>query len=672
MKAGIAFVFAILVLPAAHASSSSSPVTKVLELLSNLQAKIIAEGTDAQKTYAEYAEWCEDRSKDLAYAIKTGKADVNDLKATIEQEAANIASLDAQIEQLSGDIATDEADLAAATEIRGKEHAAFLAEEKELVEVVDTLGRAATIIEREMQKGGASMLQLHNAGNIAQAMAVMMRASAITSTDASRLTALLQSSDEDSGAPAGAVYTSQSGDILATLADLREKAEGQLADARDKETKSVNAFELLKQSLEDEIKFGNNDMAKAKKSKGASAEKKAVAEGDLDVTSKDLASDEQALADLHHECMTSAQDFEASTKSRGEELDALAHAKKAIADNTGAAAELSYGLDQIAFLQMARVASSADLAKFEAARLVRELARKDGSVALSQLASKMLAVSGDDVFAKVKGLISAMIEKLTAEGEADATHKAWCDKELAESNEKHADRTAEINKLSTKIDQISARSAKLKEQVAELSKELAALAASQVEMDKLRQEENAAFKTNSADMEQGLKGVKIALKVLRDYYAKDKAHDAADGEATGIVGLLEVVESDFTKGLAEMTATEESAAAAYDKQTKENEIEKTTKSQDVKYKNKEAANLDKATAEASSDRAGVQAELDAVNEYLKELHDQCDEKVESYEETVRRRDAELAGLKEALEILDGQSFLQKKTQRTLKIARPHV
>jgi hypothetical protein len=266
MKTAAAFAFALVVLPAVRSIEVSSPVTKVIELLSNLQTKIIAEGTEAHKTYAEYAEWCEDRSKDVSYAIKTGKADSAELKATIEQEAASIASLSAQIEQLSGDIATDEADLAAATKIRTAEQAAFAKEEAELVEIVDTLGRAATIIEREMQKGGASMMQLQNAGNIAQAMSVMMRASAITSTDAVRLTALLQSSDGDSGAPAGAVYESQSGNILDTLADLREKAEGQLADARAKETSSIHAFEMLKQSLEDEIKFGNNDMAKAKKS----------------------------------------------------------------------------------------------------------------------------------------------------------------------------------------------------------------------------------------------------------------------------------------------------------------------------------------------------------------------------------------------------------------------
>merc|ERR1719326_1076029 len=125
---------------------------------------------------------------------------------------------------------------------------------------------------------------------------------------------------------------------------------------------------------------------------------------------------------------------------------------------------------------------------------------------------------------------------------------------------------------------MSAKSAKLKEQVAVLQKELADLARSQAEMNKVRAEENAAFKTNSAEMEKGIEGVKMALKILRDYYAQDgKAHGAAEGAGNGIIGLLEVCESDFTQGLAEMTAAENTAAKEYDMQTKDNEITKATK-----------------------------------------------------------------------------------------------
>merc|ERR1719401_1144615 len=106
-------------------------------------------------------------------------------------------------------------------------------------------------------------------------------------------------------------------------------------------------------------------------------------------------------------------------------------------------------------------------------------------------------------------------------------------------------------------------------------------------MAQMRKQENTDYVQNKADMEQGLQGVKLALKVLRDYYAQDKAHAAAEGAGANIIGLLEVVESDFTKGLAEMTAAEDSAQAAFESETKENEIEKTTKDQDVAYKGKE-------------------------------------------------------------------------------------
>merc|ERR1712238_517181 len=95
----------------------------------------------------------------------------------------------------------------------------------------------------------------------------------------------------------------------------------------------------------------------------------------------------------------------------------------------------------------------------------------------------------------------------------------------------------------------------------------------------------------------GLSGIKMALKVLNDYYAKgDKAHSGG-GDSSGIIGLLEVCESDFSKELAEMNVSEESSQASYDGETKENEIAKVTKEQSVKYKTKDAAGLDNHVAE---------------------------------------------------------------------------
>jgi len=645
-------------------------------MISDLQAKVIKEGEDAQKEYDEYAEWCEDRSTQLGFEIKTGKAEVAELKATIEEETASSAALETKIEELSNDIKTDEADLDAATKIREKEAADFSAEEKELTTVIDMLERATSILSKEMAKSGASMLQLKSASSITEALSVMVQASVLSSADASRLTALVQTeqgdSDSEMGAPAAQVYEGHSDGIIGTLEGLTEKAEGQLDKARKAESTAVQNYQMLKQSLTDEIKFANKDMDKAKKGLAESQEKKAGAEGDLEVTSKDLDEDIKTKSTLHQDCMNGAEEFELSTKSRGEELNALATAKKIIKESTGGAAGQSYGLNQMSFLQ---VASGADLAKFEAVRFVRDLARKSKAPALAQLASRMesamrLGAGEKDPFAKVKNLITDMIATLESEAEEDASQKAYCDKEMSETNAKKDELTAESDKLSTKIAQDKAASTKLKEEVATLQKELADMAKAKADADKLRAEEKATFEKNSAEMKLGIEGVKKALSVLKEYYAKDDSHGAAEGAGSGIIGLLEVAESDFTKGLTEMTAAEETAAADYEAYSKEDEIATVTKQKDVEYKTKEAAGLDKNVAELSTDLQAVTDELSAVLEALDKLKEMCVAKAEPYAERKARRESEIAGLKEALQILEGEAaLLQKSVRHTLRGAR---
>merc|ERR1719217_1367759 len=102
-----------------------------------------------------------------------------------------------------------------------------------------------------------------------------------------------------------------------------------------------------------------------------------------------------------------------------------------------------------------------------------------------------------------------------------------------------------------------------------------------------------------------------------------------------------------------MIATEESAAQEYEAQTKENAVTKTLKEQDVKYKTKEFTGLDKTISELTSDKESLTTELDAIYKYLDELKEASTFKVEPYEERKRRREAEIAGLKEALTILEG-------------------
>lgn len=660
--------------------SGDSPVAKVLQLLGDLETKIISEGEAAQNTFHEFAEWCEDRSKNLKFEIETGGREVNELNAAIVKASSSIDALGAEIESTAASIATAEADLKAATQIREKETKDFAAAEAELVDVTGAIERAIGVLEREQQKGGAAMVQLGQANNVVQALQTMVRASMLNSQDASKLTALVQSSqqaeDQDGsdalGAPDAAAYDSHSGNIIDVLQGLLDKAKDQLDEARKTETNARHNFEMLSQSLRDEIKFGNQDLQKAKKDRSGQSEAKATAEGDLQVTSTALAEDKKVKSTLKEDCSAKARDFEAETKSRAEELTALASAKKAVKDMAGGADTLAYGLGQTSLLELDRsdLRTQEDLANFEAVRYVRSLAEKMKDEALTQLARRMASAmrygssGGEDPFAKVKQLITDMIVKLENDASADATHKAYCDKELGETAEKKAQKEADIAKLDTSIDSDSARSATLKEEVATLQKELADMASAQAEATKIRQAEHAQFTASKQEMEKGLQGIKLALKILREYYAKDSSHDAAEGAGSGIIGLLEVVESDFTKLLAEMSVAETTSQADYDRDSKDNEVMKVTKEQDVKYKAKESKQLDASVVDDTAERSGVQTELSAILDYKAKLEEMCVAKPELYSERKARREAEIAGLKEALSILEGEAVLLQSRKRS--------
>merc|ERR1719215_905455 len=191
-------------------------------------------------------------------------------------------------------------------------------------------------------------------------------------------------------------------------------------------------------------------------------------------------------------------------------------------------------------------------------------------------------------------------------------------------------------------------------------------------MDRIRSEQNADYLKAKGDLEQGLAGVQKALGVLRDYYgggafmqldqpAMPAKHSKSGGAGQSIIGILEVCESDFSKSLAKEETEEADSAAEYDKITQENKLSKTTKDQDVKYKTQEFKSLDKEISELTGDKDTLSTELGAVNEYYSKLRERCVAKPESYEDRKARREAEINGLKEALQVLEEETaFVQRK------------
>jgi len=690
-------VFALLVCTqASHAlKAQANPLGKVLQLMDSLAAKITQEGEVEAKAYKEFFAWCDDASRSKKFEIKSGTAKKEKLGASIDKSTADSEAATAKIEDLAASLAATDTDLKSATAVRTAEASDFASSEAELLETIDTLSRALSVIEREMAKKPAAFAQLDTAGRqgLVGALNAIAEAASLPGADRRRLAALLQARQsgeadgEELGAPAAAVYKSQSSGIVDVLEDLKEKAEEELSGLRKAEVNARHSYAMLKQSLEDQTTADDKDLADERASKASSEEAKAIASGDLAETERDLADATSALQMANENCMQTAADHEATVKAREEELRVIAEAKKILADSSGGAEAQAYGFLQSSSSRAgSRLRTRADLARAEVLSLVKRLAKENHSAALAQLASRISAVlklgssAGEDPFAKVRGLISDLISKLEAQASSEADEKAYCDEQLAKTEAKKSELEDDVSRLTAKIDQAVARSASLRASVKQLQDELATLAKEQAEMDKIRQEEHAAFVEAKADLEAGLEGVRKALGVLRDYYggaamlqegavhaqpAMPAAHAKATGAGSSIIGILEVVEADFAKSLATEETGEDGAQAEYEKTTHANALTKTRKDQDVTYQTKEFTGLDKQVNDLTSDRETMDSELSAVLEYYAKIKERCIAKPEKYEERKARREAEIKGLKEALTVLQDETALLQRGRRGL-------
>ena len=156
---------------------------------------------------------------------------------------------------------------------------------------------------------------------------------------------------------------------------------------------------------------------------------------------------------------------------------------------------------------------------------------------------------------------------------AQAEHKGWCDTELSTNEQTRKEKTEAVETLHAEIDQLEASIAKLTEDIGELTKAVAELDAAMAKATSLRQEEKATNTETISDAGEAQTAVAQALTVLKEFYAKageatafvqepeifDKPYQGMGAEGGGVVGMLEVIESDFARLESDTKASEATA-----------------------------------------------------------------------------------------------------------------
>merc|ERR1719265_1934347 len=353
------------------------------------------------------------------------------------------------------------------------------------------------------------------------------------------------------------------------LMDLLRKFKDERTALEKEEANSRNAYEMLMSDLTFAVETAEQGLEKDKQDKAKALKNKASAEGDLTDTITTRDDDQKYLDDTTATCEQKGKDFAARQELRAEELEAIEKAIEIISSSavSGAAKKHLPTLLQQKAAALAQLRSSmTNPQQYQVAMFLSDRAKQINSRVLAMLAERV----EKDPFKKVKKMIKDLIDKLMQEAAEEAAHKGWCDAELATNYKTRKEKTDAVETLKSEIDELNASIAKLTEEITELSAAIADLDTAVAKATKMREEEKVKNAETIKDAQEAQTAVAQALTVLKDFYAKagkatafaqqpevfDKPYKGMGGMAGGVVGMLEVIESDFARVQAETSAAE--------------------------------------------------------------------------------------------------------------------
>jgi len=631
---------------------------KITEMMNGMLSKGKSEKHNEEVEFTKFKVWCDNTQSETHASIKQAADDIIQLTASIDKNNADAEQLTAEVADLEALVATNEEELAAATKIRNKENADYKAEHADLSESIDAIQRASSVLKSKMgtQAQAASLLQVRN----------QLPESAKAVVDSF----MALGSSSDLGAPEAAGYEAQSGGIIDMLEKMRLKFEDQRLGLEKAEMSARSNFDTLKMALSDEIKSSEKSIKQKVAKKAQCLDTAAQAKGDLEITTAAKAEDETKLSDCLAECSARADEFEKNQVLRKDEIVAISTALK-ILSSDAVSGNADKHLPQFVQTSLAQLRSSSsdDGTRQRVVEFLQSRAKKVDSRYLALVANH----ASEDPFAKIKSMIKELIVKLMEEANAEASHKGFCDAELATNKQTRENKASEAEDLTAQIEKATADIAQLTEEITILADDIASIKGQQSDAQGIRDAEKEKNQETIADAKVAQAAVEKAMQVLKDFYAKAEASALIQGTnglasemaqaskapykgmASGggnLVDFLDVILSDFARLESETTTAEDNSQASHDKFMNEATDDVALKSTEQEHKEGKRDSTTELNRNLKKELSLTQEELDAALKYYDELKPDCLDMGLSYADRKAQREEEIQSLKEALKMFE--------------------
>jgi len=501
------------------------------------------------------------------------------------------------------------------------------------------------------------------------------------------------------GQPLYASYSARSDGIYGILTQMQEEFEAELKASQKAEVKAVADFEALAAAKSKQIE---TTKAKLDEMEGEFAgNQKAIsdAQEDLELTRNQRSADIKFLQNLQTQCNDLDTEWERRSKTRTEEIAAVSEALVILTedDNREHLAETAPGHKPslASFLQLRSGTEAAARARRvrKAAAILRSAAQDPafddddllsmwhnrhsrptvGASSAPRAQLSTLAVSVQlDSFTKVKEMMDTMIAELKKEQEEEVKFKAFCRKELDETEQTTFKKNVHREDLETKIAQLAAHMEKLASEIADAQDQIASTKTLILKSSQQREKENAEYQTLVADARATKAILTKALHRLQAFYKKAKGGDflqkaaqtppvqfnkyKTNDNASPVIGLIEQIIQDSDQLEGEATKGEYSAQANYETMVNDSTALIADLDAAIYAKGKAIAQAKLDTADAQSDLDSTNGELESLAQYDSDLHAQCDFTMKNFDIRQKARMQEMEAIGAAKAILSGDTL----------------
>jgi len=663
-------LFPCVVSNVAENNDGATPVTKVVNMLHAMIVKGVEEKNAEEVAFVAFKQWSDGQRRVKAEDVQASDDAIEAFSAKIQKTLTRIRSLTERVQELEEDMGRWKKDQSSASAVRQRETTDYQATAQDYSETLDALDRATGVLQKQQV----------DRPQVEEALLQVKTKTLVPAATKHAVTAFLQGMQPEElsyDAPEANAYESHSGGIIDMLGKLKDEFLTKKTELDTEERNAQHAFDLIMQQLHDNTENAQHEVNKKTVSKEQTAQAKAEAEGSLAQAKADRAADAEYLEEMNEMCRLKSQEYEDRQELRAGEIQALKKAQEIISGGAVAGAAEKH-LPTLLQIRQPRSNSLAQLRSLTASPLQERLAaflRERASSCNSQLLSLVSQHVATDPFTTVKKMIKDLISKLVQEATAETEHKGWCDTELVTNKQTRDSTTEEVSQLSADVEDLTAEIARLGQDLTDLA---VAITENNEASAKASADRQASKATNTQTMEEAKQAqvaVTQAIAVLKDYYAKaaeatsleqELAGDAPatwdssyNGQATGggsVIDFLEVILSDFARLEAETSTTENAEQDEFDKFEFESRKDLALKKNEVEHKQNKMTDKESALHSTQGELRASQEQLNKAVAYFEKLKPTCVDSGITYEERVKRREAEMQSLQEALNILTGSQL----------------